>query len=130
MATLTLSSVSAWPSLSKRPSSHLYCARYDTATSEHGLQLQSLEPGQPSVQLFGVEHLTKQPWAGRHILETKPDVVVVETAVGPTHGKKTGRIFSCNDPPDAGPAAFVCQTVCGLVESLGKCKEVCGRKDR
>lgn len=125
MAAWTISLVRAWPSAFKqRSSSNLYCAQYDIATAEHGVQLEPLGPGQPSVRLFGVEHLTQQPWAGRHILEAKPDVVVVETAVGPTHGAQTGRIFSCDGLLDSGPAAFVSQTVCGLVESMENSKEV------
>lgn len=56
-----------------------------------------------------MEHLTLQPAPGRYILEAKPDVVVVETAVSPTHGAVTGGKFSCGDED-----GFVARTVCGV----------------
>ncbi|KAI8465493.1 MAG: hypothetical protein J3K34DRAFT_525292 [Monoraphidium minutum] len=56
-----------------------------------------LPSGGAAINVFGVEHLEKQPHIGEWILRSRPAAVVVETACHPGHGAWPGNVFTCDD---------------------------------
>lgn len=74
---------------------------FDANKCEHGIELvetvqknsQLSQNSRESIKLFGVEHMSCQPYAARYILKYKPSVVVVETGITPDHCSKTGFYF-------------------------------------
>eukprot|EP00892_Ulva_mutabilis_P000562 jgi/Ulvmu1/10506/UM064_0044.1 len=55
----------------------------------------------PPVYVLGVDHLARQYDLGEFILEEKPDTVVLESALSPEFGSKTGNTL-CAQDADAG----------------------------
>ena len=59
-----------------------------------------------------------QPYIGEFILRQRPTAVVVETAVTPEHGARTGNEFHCTDGSGGGffPRMFFCHVAAQLAD--------------